>query len=355
MTPLTTTILRLFVLLTAVATMADSVAAAEKTTPVVVAIAAVKELAPVRWYAGSVVSRADLQVSAEESGRLVSIAEVGSIVRKGEPIARVDDELLQLEQVERKAEIRKIKARLQFFKLEVKRLQRLSKQNNAAQSQLEQAISDYAATQNELQAAQARERYTGKRLQHCVIRAPADGVVAKRLLEVGEWADTGAAVITLMDPRLLVVQSWVPANILPFVRPGTALKLDVEGRVFQATVRIQVPVTDSRSRLYELRIQPQTDTLRIGQSVRVAVPVAMPEPVLVVPRDALVLRRDAISVIRINGQDIAEQIPVTTGLASGSLIEVKGDLQAGDRVVIRGGERLRGGQAVSLQTLDEPG
>jgi multidrug efflux pump subunit AcrA (membrane-fusion protein) len=68
----------------------------------------------------------------------------------------------------------------------------------------------------------------------------------------------------------------------------------------------------------------------------------------VVPRDALVLRRDGVSIFRVDGNNLAEQVSVTTGIAEGDYIEVSGGIMPGDRVIIRGSERLRSGQAVKI-------
>ncbi len=72
-----------------------------------------------------------------------------------------------------------------------------------------------------------------------------------------------------------------------------------------------------------------------------------------VPRDALVLRANASRVYRINDDELAEPVDVVLGNADGKWIEVSGDLTAGDRVVIRGGERLRPGQKVTTQTAGQ--
>jgi len=70
--------------------------------------------------------------------------------------------------------------------------------------------------------------------------------------------------------------------------------------------------------------------------------------VLAVPRDALVLRGDGASVYVVDEQNTARQVSVAIGIGSENLIEVKGPIQPGDRVVIRGNERLRAGQAVQV-------
>jgi multidrug efflux pump subunit AcrA (membrane-fusion protein) len=61
-----------------------------------------------------------------------------------------------------------------------------------------------------------------------------------------------------------------------------------------------------------------------------------------VPRDALILRSDSIYVFKVTAEGTAEKVSVETGIGHNSLIEVKGNVGAGDQVVIRGGQRRRG-------------
>ena len=77
-------------------------------------------------------------------------------------------------------------------------------------------------------------------------------------------------------------------------------------------------------------------------------PTAAAREVLTVPRDALVLRREGASVFRVNSDMTVNKIPVITGQGSGPLIEIIGDVDPGDAVVIRGAERLDEGMSVTF-------
>ena len=76
--------------------------------------------------------------------------------------------------------------------------------------------------------------------------------------------------------------------------------------------------------------------------------IAAEKEVLAVPRDALILRREGASVFKVLADDTVKQVNVITGLGAGSHIEVIGDLTPGDRIVIRGAERLSDGMTVSI-------
>jgi hypothetical protein len=80
----------------------------------------------------------------------------------------------------------------------------------------------------------------------------------------------------------------------------------------------------------------------------VSIPTSDTRQVLTVPRDALVLRPEGQSVFVVDGNNRARQVSVTVGVGQGEDVEVLGEVAAGDRVVIRGNERLQPGQAVNI-------
>ena len=320
--------------------------------PVVVSIASERLLAPVTPYPGTVISRNQARLAAEVEGRLEWVAEVGVVVRKGEIVARLDDVLLEHSLLADKAAVERERARLKYQNAEVRRLTPLVKKQSVPQSQLDEAVANSGMTRAEIAAAKARVALTRERLKRANLRAPFAGVITERLLQAGEWAESGAAVVRLVDTSSLEVQTWVPVNALKFVDEGSNLTLAGNPNNTIGTVRTIVPVGDNRSRLYELRLTFDNDGWPVGADVRVAVPTAKARRVLAIPRDALVLRRDGKTVYRIDAEGLAQRVPVTTGIAVGGLIEVDG-IQSGDRVVTRGGERLRPGQSVTIiETAD---
>jgi len=316
--------------------------------PVIVEAASERELAPVTWYSGTVISRNDSRLAAEVEGRLVWIADVGTEVVAGDAVARIDDTLIKEQLREYEATVKREQARHKFSAQEVTRFQRLAKRNVAAQSRLDQAESDRDVAFSELKVAKARVMQAREQLVRTQIRAPFNGIVSERLMQTGEWAKSGDPIARLVDSHTLEVQSWIPVKVLAHVRVGSELNAKAGQQQAAAKVRAIVPIGDDRSRLYELRLALNDGMWPVGQTLRVAVPTAKSRKVIAVPRDALVLRRDGTSVYRITDGNKAEKISVVTGIASGPYIEVTGGIVPGDRVVIRGGERLRPGATVKV-------
>jgi multidrug efflux pump subunit AcrA (membrane-fusion protein) len=82
--------------------------------------------------------------------------------------------------------------------------------------------------------------------------------------------------------------------------------------------------------------------------VRVALPNSEPRELVAIPRDGLVLRGQNIFVMRVNDDNTVEKVMVKTGIGLGGYVEVIGEVQKGDLIVTRGGERLQPGQVVSI-------
>ena len=83
--------------------------------------------------------------------------------------------------------------------------------------------------------------------------------------------------------------------------------------------------------------------------MRVSLPQSGTRTAVSVPRDALILRQGSVYVYRLAADGTVERVDVETGIGNGTRIEVRGEVSPGDRVVVRGGERLQPGQAVTVQ------
>ena len=320
---------------------------AREGATVVVDIAELRLLSPTALYSGTVISKNDARLAAEVEGRLTWIADVGTVLNKKEVIARLDDTFLLQQRSEELAIIQREQAKLALHDKDVKRYQRLVKQNNVAENLLDQSVSDHSVAKSNIAAARARVAQIEERIARSKLRAPFSGVISERFAQVGEWSQSGTALVRLVDTTNLEIQVRVPQSIFPLIKIGDQLIVHNEENAIKAKVNTIVPVGSSNSRLFELRLLPSIALLP-GTLVRVSIPTARAREVISVHRDALVLRKGRVSVFRINEKEIAEQVSVQVGIGDGDHIELIGDINTKDRLVIRGGERLRPGTAVTV-------
>ena len=322
--------------------------------PVEVAPAISGEMAATVLAPGTVVSLHDAHVASEISGRLTWVAEVGTWIEVGGVIARVDDQSPRLALTNAEATVRRLEASITFQEKQLERQRQLASQHIAARNQVEEFEAQLEMSRQELVQARVARDQARLQLQRSAVTAPFAGQVVERLREAGEYISVGGEVARMVDTRNIEVRAQAPITVARHVDPGTTVEVRERGRMEAASVRTVIPVGDERSRMIELRVSLPPGEWLIGSAVRVALPNGESARVVAVPRDALILRQDAVFVFRVADDDTVEQVSVETGVGQGELVEVRGGISAGDRVVVRGGERLRPGQKIEILSVDPP-
>lgn len=314
----------------------------------------------VLWVPGTVVSRHDAEIASEVAGPLVAVAEVGDAVKTGEVLARVDDAALRLRLRSDEAEIRRLEAHAEYLDRQLERVGALNREQIATRTQLDELTSERAMSAQTLESARVDRDTTSFLIERSVLRAPFPGRVVARLAQPGGYVSVGQSVVRLVDTGHVEVRAQAPLQSAARIREGMELKVegpvDTGSSTSVGTVRAAVPVGDERSRMFELRVVPdgRTGAWPVGVPVRVGLPAARSGAgataggAVSVPRDALVLRRDATYVFVVGADETARRVVVEPGAGDGERIEVVGDLRRGDRVVIRGAERLDDGARVRI-------
>lgn len=317
--------------------------------PVVVTTARAENFGANLTATGTVVSRNDARISGEVGGTLAWIAEPGVNVKRGDTIARIDGERLALTLRDNEAALKRLDAQLQLLATQRERLQTLG--NVVSQSQLDEALSrERMAEQDVEQARVARDR-ARLDLSRATVRAPFDGIVAERLSQSGEFVAGGSPLLRLVNDRDLEVVARAPLTTADSVSAGAIAQLVDGEHKGEGKVRAVIPVGDERSRMVELRIALTDRSWRVGAPVRVEIAPRALKAVVTVPRDAVILRQGASYVMRVKADNTAERVAVNIGPGYANNVQIDGLLRAGDRVVVRGGERLEPGQAVKVQLL----
>ncbi len=333
--------------------LATSAFAQQAPSASVVQVASVSrtEIAPTIAVPGTIYSRNDVQVTAGVAGQLLMVAEPGTMLRKGESIARIDDTPLQLQRDEQEALLQRAKINIRQFESQLQRQRELGDSNLVSEFELEQTEANRDLAISDANITKVRIRQIDDQIKRANIRAPFSGVVINRVHRAGEDVSRGEVLAQMTDIENLEVRAFVPLKHLPRTTVGEAIQIFAADTNFEGRIRSLVPTGDVRSQTFETRIDlPQNASLSwtVGQLVSVAVPIKAREMSLAVPRDALVLRHNGTFVFRVNDDNVAEQIQIEVGDSSGDLIAVRGPLHEGDRVAIRGAENLREGASVKI-------
>lgn len=318
-----------------------------------VAIAQDKELAPVAWVSGSIVSRNNSKIAAEVSGRLLQLIAIGSAVKKDQTIAELDARSLKIQRREQLADVENNQAKLNFEQAEVVRKQTLVEKRLISKTELEETIANRNIANASLAAARARLAQTEQNIAFTRLKAPFAGIVAERLSNQGEYVNSGDAIVRLVETDNVEAAIFAPLTSYKFLKASEDLNIRSPLGNAQAPVKAIIPISDTRSHLMEVRLDMSAIDWPIGLNIKAAVATGKNKTVLAIPRDALVLRRDSTSVFRIDSENTAHKINVSVGIGAGELVEVIGDIKKGDKVVIRGAERLRDGQKVTIKNNNQ--
>ncbi|MCG8435353.1 MAG: efflux RND transporter periplasmic adaptor subunit [Gammaproteobacteria bacterium] len=316
--------------------------------PVRVDNASKQEMSSTLWAPGTVVSRNDANIAAEVNGRLSSMVEVGDYVRKGDVIAQIDDRFLQLQLRENEANIAQLEANLKYTEQQLERQQTLSAQNIASKTQYDEALSQRDIARQQLLQARVTREQTLFQLERSKVIAPFSGKIVARLSQPGEFISVGGELVRLVDIENIEIRAQAPLSITPYIYDGLNVTVKDRGREIISAIRAVIPVGDERSRMMEVRVNVGENSWAIGTPVRVALPQSSPREVIAVHRDALILREHAAFLYRVKDDGTVEQVTVEPGIENGIFVEVKGQISPGDQVVVRGGERLRPGQQVTI-------
>jgi RND family efflux transporter MFP subunit len=313
-----------------------------------VAPATTSRLAPTRWVPGSVVSRDDAKIASAEAGRVESVAEVGTRVKAGERLAKLDDKALLLRREEIASDVARAEAQRVLAQTQMQRLQTLASSNAVAKTQLDEAKATLETDVQTLAHARAQLHQIEHDIDQTDVRAPFAGIVTERFAQRGEYLQIGANVVHLVDTEHVEARVQAPLTMADKIRAGMQVTVKVANGESAAKVRAVVPVGDERARQFELRVGLDPSIALVGSAVEVSLPEDHGDEALTVPRDAIVQRANQTYVMRVSAQNTAEQVPVSASTAAGDKIEVHGALSAGDRLVVRGAERLAPGQSVKI-------
>ena len=340
--------------------LATGPALAQQIPAKVVQVADVEhtEIAPTVAVPGTIYSRNDVQVTAGVAGQLLLVAEPGTIVQKGQPVAKIDRRALLLQRAEQEALLQRAQINVRQLESQLRRQRELQGSSLVSEFELEQSEANRDLAISDADITKVRIRQIDDQIRRTDVRAPFTGVVISRAHRGGEDVARGEVLAQLTDIRNMEVRAFVPLKHLPRTVVGDSISVFAAGTVYEGRIRSLVPTGDVRSQTFEARIDLPASAQNqwtVGQLVSVAVPIRTRELAITIPRDALVLRHNGSFVFRISQDNIAEQVAVEIGDSAGSVVAVTGSLLPGDRVAVRGAENLSEGASVKIMLSQSGG
>ena len=351
---------------------------------------------------GSLAGDQQTDVAPQTSGKVVAVGvDIGSPVRRGQMLVRLDDAELKLRveqaaaqvqqakatvrQAEEKiglrpgqafdpnrvAEVASARVTLELAEKNLRRAEKLIESGDVSRQFYDQqrAQRDQLKEQYDVALAQARQNYAGvdvartnvanaeaalrlakQNLSYAVISAPMDGFVSERTADLGEYVSPQQKVATIVRTNPLRVRIDIPEQAIPEVRVGQSVSATTSawpdknfaGRVARIAPNVSA---QSRTLTVEAEIDNSSGALKPGQFATVRILQERAEPAVLVPARAVVTEAGVSRVFVIkNGH--AEQRLVQTGQTEGDLIEIRQGVAADEQVATSNQQQLSDGIAV---------
>ncbi len=308
----------------------------------------------------TVKSETEVTLSAQRTGRVVALpVREGDVVRAGTLLCRLD---LTEESVQSENVLSQSRATFQEAEKNLKRIEGLFEKGMLAQQDLDTARRGYEVARSQFEAAQSD---AGVKRDYSVIRAPFNGVVAKKYTEVGELLLPGKQIVTVVNPDRIYVLATIDEVDVGRLKLGQPVSITVDafpGEKFTGKVGRISPIVsggklETRTAdvwIYFIKKDPR---LKPGMSADIEILIATLENVLSVPSQCVVERDGKKQVFIAEGKTvnpgatvIARLRPVETGETNWSFTQITKGLNTGEYVITTPeAEGLKNGVKVKIE------
>ncbi|MBQ5814692.1 MAG: efflux RND transporter periplasmic adaptor subunit [Flavobacteriales bacterium] len=287
---------------------------------------------------GSLLPDEEVNLTFETSGKIVGIYfNEGSMVKKGQLLAKVNDKTLQ-------AQLSRHQAQLKLAKDRVYRQSALLEKDAVSKEAYEQAQTELATLEADIEIVRSNIALTE-------LRAPFDGKIGIRNVSEGTYASPSVEIARLTKIRPLKIEMHVPERYADQVQKGTGLSFNVEGRTdtLQAEVYAKESKVDTETRTMLVRaLYPNEDgSLQPGRFVTAHIRMQDIAGAIAIPTEAIVPEM-GIDKVFLYRKGKATSVPVKTGLRTDALIHIVEGLEMGDTIITSGTLQLREGLPVKL-------
>ena len=311
---------------------------APKPVPIAVAHVVIGEATSFYSTTASLEAEAHTEIRARTSGVVQTIFnEEGDQVDK-------DRVLLQLEDDTQKLDLKQAVLRRKALENQFERQKKMFASGVLSPQQFEETENAYNQSEAVVEQAELMLYYTK-------VRAPFEGRLVRRILDIGSHVQSGAVLFEMMDVSPLLARIHIPANRMGEVREGQelVLRLDSTGVELAGKLRLVSPIVDPNTGTVkvtaEIPIYPAGT--RPGDFVAVNIVTARHDHALMVPSEA-VFEEQGNPIVYVAADGKAVRRTVTVGFVEQGTTEILKGVESGDLIVVKGQRNLRPGMPVEI-------
>ena len=309
---------------------------------------------------GTIAARYDMPIGVEgDGGRVADIyVEAGDRVKRGQVLARLNVSVLQPQVANLEAGLEQARAEAELAQAEYQRAEAVGASGALSAEETQRRKSSAVTAAAKVKVAAALLAEARARLARTEVRAPADGVILTRNVEVGQTASPGGeSLFRLSEGGAIELRGQVPEQDLPLLKVGQTVNVLLTGstRTYQGRVRLLGAVIDPTTRLGMVRVALEPDqNLRPGAFARAEVTVSNAERA-VLPQTAVLTDDRGSYVLVVDAQNkVARRAVRVSGMVQNG-VTIAAGLDSAERVIATAGAFLQEGELVRPVSKDSSG
>lgn len=288
------------------------------------------EVNPLQEFTGSLKFDMNSVLAAQNTGVVQKINfEVGDKVKKGQLLVQIDADVLN-------AQIMAAKAKYESSKKDFERYSILLKSKSISQKQFDDINLTYITAKSNLKELEVQKSKKS-------IKAPFDGIITDKKIDLGEWVNAGTAVATLVNISEAQFTFNVPLNIVNGLKKGDVYDINVDNTILKGKLYAAIPSGDTLTRTFPVRFKAKTNGTFLfeGQQAKVSLSQNAVKKSLLLPRDAVIKRFGKNIIFIVDDKNMAQLIPIQIVGYLGKQVAISGEgLVEGMTVVSKGNERI---------------
>ncbi|MEX2478572.1 MAG: efflux RND transporter periplasmic adaptor subunit [Gracilimonas sp.] len=325
----------------------------------------------VRSY-GNVKAQNVISVQPQVSNRLTRLyVDLGDTVQQGQTLAKIYDATFRDELTQARSQVEQSRIALRRDSSEYARQQRLNERDLTSESELDIAQASYQNSLAQFESARSSLTQAQENFNNTEVKAPVNGVIVSRALEVGDIATTGTELFQIASTNGYESRIYLPVQDWRDVKIGQEVNFRVSnenGISARGIVSRKSPQLDATTGLGEvvITLTQLGDAIYPGVLVENVINITTKERAMIVPRSALVEQVETVinpetntidlertySVFVSRGDSVAERRPLELGIEQGDKIEVLAGLIPEDKIIVTGQSGLEDESRISVASGD---
>ena len=295
----------------------------------------------------------EAEISPDVSGKVKTIhAEVGDYLKSGDPIFKLDDELLKLKVSKARALVTQLEGHYLTSKRDIARKETLFQDGVISDLDLDLAKAKEKADRGLLEGAQASLKIAQRDLRESTIRSPIKGTLAERLIDIGTTVSPQIEVASVVDASKVRIRIGVSEKEIHKIKKGQEVKVHLDAfpqEEYQGTVFSVGIKANENSLTFPVEVEMinnREPKLKPGMVTRLKIQTGNHSQVVVIPQE-FILNEEGNLFVFVIQDSVAHKVNITPGSIIDSKIIVEEGLSPGDLLITVGSHAVSEGTKVN--------